>query len=132
MNFSLFPSGSSWAKIPAARVIFFSGDTVAVTKMKDFIEMEKLALEIYSRANYEPKEDLLYNIKDRGIYYWNENINLINEVDKLNLHDEIHQRNSKIKLYCELRIKSFQLIYKAIRCFFALTLVLVTFFETKP
>lgn len=84
------------------------------TKMKEFTEMEKLALEIYSRANYEPKEDLLYNIKDRGIYYWNENINLINEVDKLNLPEEIHQRNSKIKLYCELRIKSFQLIYKAI------------------
>lgn len=84
------------------------------SKMKDFGEMEKMALEIYSRANYEPKEDLLYNIKERGIYYWVENINLINEVDKLNLPDEIHQRNSKLKLYCELRIESFQLIYKAV------------------
>ncbi len=83
-------------------------------KMNDFNEMEKMALEIYSRVNYEPKEDLLYDIKDRGIYYWTENINLINEVDKLNLPSEIHQRNSKIKLYCELRIKSFELIYKAV------------------
>ena len=82
--------------------------------MNDFNEMEKMALEIYSRVNYEPKEDLLYDIKDRGIYYWTENINLINEVDKLNLPSEIHQRNSKIKLYCELRIKSFELIYKAV------------------
>lgn len=83
-------------------------------KMKEFNDMEKMALEIYSRANYEAKEDLLYNIKDRGIYYWNENINLINEVDKLNLPVEIHQRNSKIKLYCELRIKTFHLLYKAV------------------
>lgn len=83
-------------------------------KMKEFNDMEKMALEIYSRASYEPKEDLLYNIKDRGIYYWNENINLINEVDKLNLPVELHQRNSKIKLYCELRIKSYKLIYKAV------------------
>jgi rhomboid protease GluP len=84
------------------------------SKMKEFTDMEKMALEIYSRAKYEPKNELLYDIKDRGIYYWNENINLINEVDKLNLPDGIHQRNSKIKLYCELRIKSFELLYKAV------------------
>jgi rhomboid protease GluP len=83
-------------------------------KMKDFTEMEKMALEVYSRANYEPKEKLLYNIKERGIYYWNENINLIDEVDQLNLPDEIHQRNAKIKLYCELRIKSYHLLYKTV------------------
>jgi rhomboid protease GluP len=83
-------------------------------KMKDFNEMEKMALEIYGQASYYPKEDLLYNIKDRGIYYWNENINLINEVDKLSLPEEIHRRNSRIKTYCELRIKSFELLYKAV------------------
>lgn len=83
-------------------------------KMKEFTEMENMALEIYSKANYLPKEDLLYDIKDRGIYYWNENINLVNEADKLNLPDEIHQRNTKIKAYCELRIKSFELLYKAV------------------
>ncbi|RXR21402.1 rhomboid family intramembrane serine protease [Flavobacterium amnicola] len=84
------------------------------SRMKEFYDMEKMALEIYSRVNYEPKEELLYDIKDRGIYYWNANIDLINEVDKLNLPDEIHQKNSKILSYCELRVKSFQLIYKAV------------------
>jgi len=83
-------------------------------KMKEFNDMEKMALEIYNQANYLPKEDLLYNIKDRGIYYWNENINLINEVDKLQLPDEIHERNAKIKVYCELRIKLFELLYKTV------------------
>lgn len=84
------------------------------TKMKDFVDMEKMAMEVYNRINTESKEQLLYDIKDRGIYYWNENINLIDEVDKLNLPEEVHQRNAKIKLYCELRIKSYQLLYKAV------------------
>lgn len=84
------------------------------TKMKEFYDMEKMALEIYSRANYEPKEDLLYDIKDRGIYYWKESILLIEELEKLDLPDVIHERNLKLKEYCELRIKSFELIYKAV------------------
>lgn len=83
-------------------------------KMKDFAEMEKMALEVYNQAYYYPKEDLLYNIKERGIYYWTENINVVNEIDKLNLPEEIHLRNAKVKTYCELRIKSFDLLYKAI------------------
>jgi rhomboid protease GluP len=82
--------------------------------MKDFVDMEKMAMEVYNRINTESKEQLLYDIKDRGIYYWNENINLIDEIDKLNLPEEVHQRNAKIKLYCELRIKSYQLLYKAV------------------
>lgn len=84
------------------------------TKMKDFQEMEKMALEVYNQANYYPKEDLLYNIKDRGIYYWNENINIIDEVEKLDLPKEIHERNAKMKKYCELRIKLFDVLYKSI------------------
>lgn len=83
-------------------------------RMHEFVEMESMALEIYHQVNYLPKEDLLYNINDRGIYYWNESINLIDELDKMDLPDIIHQRNSKIKNYCELRIKSFELIYKAV------------------
>ena len=84
------------------------------SKMNEFRDMENMALEVYSKANHLSKEDLLYEIKDRGIYYWNENINLINEADKLSLPDEIHQRNIKIKKYCELRIESYRLLYKAV------------------
>jgi rhomboid protease GluP len=83
-------------------------------RMLKFEEMEKMALEVYSRVNYEPKDELLYDIKERGIYYWNENINLINELDKMRLPKEIHERNFKIKEYCELRIKVYHLLYKTI------------------
>lgn len=118
LNVKLKVIGSLTVAFTLISVIICNGLTndiiVYDTKMREFIDMEKMALEIYSQANYLPKEDLLYNIKDRGIYYWNENINLINEVDKLNLPDEIHERNGKIKTYCELRIKSFELLYKSI------------------
>jgi rhomboid protease GluP len=84
------------------------------TKIKEFTTNESLALEIYQLPENTPKEKLLYGIKDRGIYYWKENIALLDEIEKLNLPDQIHNRNQKLKRYCELRIKSYELIYKAI------------------
>ena len=73
-----------------------------------------MALEVYSLPKNTPKNELLYGLKDRGIYYWNENIKLIDELEKLNLPDVIHQKNIELKKYCELRIKSYELIYKAV------------------
>lgn len=83
-------------------------------KMIDFAENEKLALELYNKANYLPKESLLYEIKDRGLYYWNENLNIVNELDKLDLPDELQERNLKITTYCKLRIESYQLLYQTV------------------
>ncbi|MNY67032.1 hypothetical protein D3C86_2045440 [compost metagenome] len=57
----------------------------------------------------------MYEIKDRGIYYWNENIKLITELDKLNLPEVLHERNATLKEYCELRIKCYELIYKGVQ-----------------
>ena len=58
--------------------------------------------------------ELLYEIKERGIYYWNENINLLNDLDKLNLPDAIHERNKELLDYCDLRIKSYNCIYNQV------------------
>lgn len=84
------------------------------TKMKSFVSMESMALEIYRMPKTTPKDSLLYEIKDRGIYYWNKNIELINELDKLNLPDVIHRRDKQLLNYCHLRLKSYNLIYKAV------------------
>ena len=83
-------------------------------KIKSFVLMEAMALEVYNLPEGTPKEELLSEIKDRGLYYWNENIKLITNLDKLNLPDEIHDRNKKILHYCDLRVKSYKLIYKAV------------------
>jgi len=83
-------------------------------QMKSFFSMESMALDIFRNQIKTPKEEILSDIKNRGLYYWNENINLVNNLDKLNLPDQIHNRNKKLIYYCNLRIKSFNLIYKAI------------------
>jgi len=83
-------------------------------KIKTFVSNESMAVEVFAMPDNTPKDQLLYGLKERGIYYWNENIKLIDEVEKLDLPDEIHTRNSKLKQYCELRIKSYELYYKAV------------------
>ena len=83
-------------------------------KMKEFVSMESMALEVYNLPEGTPNEKILYELKDRGLYYWNENIKLIDSFKELDLPLPIRARNSKLKEYCELRVKSYELIYKAI------------------
>ena len=83
-------------------------------KMKEFVAMESMALEVFYLIEGTPKEKILYELKDRGIYYWNENLKLIESLNDLDLPQPIKERNAKLKEYCELRIKSYELYYKAI------------------
>ncbi len=83
-------------------------------EMERFVSMESMALEVYNLPEGTPNEKLLSEIKDRGLYYWTENIKLIHSFKDLELPLQIRVRNSKLKEYCELRIKSYELIYKAI------------------
>lgn len=83
-------------------------------KMENFVSMESLALEVYNMPDNTSNEKLLYELKDRGIYFWNENIKLIDSFKNLELPLEIRTRNELLRDYCELRIKSYELIYKAI------------------
>lgn len=48
------------------------------------------------------------------IYYWNENIKLLDSFKDLDLPSEIKNRNRILREYCELRIKSYELLYKAV------------------
>ena len=83
-------------------------------KIKEFVSMESMALQVYNMPQNTPKDKILYDIKDIGIYYWNENIKLIDSFKDLDLPPEIRTRNRLLKEYCELRIKSYELLYKAI------------------
>ncbi|MGK7392480.1 MAG: rhomboid family intramembrane serine protease [Candidatus Cyclobacteriaceae bacterium M2_1C_046] len=83
-------------------------------EMERFVSMEAMALEVYNLPVGTPNEKILSEIKDRGLYYWNQNIKLIDSFKDLELPLPIRTRNSKLKEYCELRIKSYELIYKAI------------------
>jgi rhomboid protease GluP len=83
-------------------------------KMKEFVSMESMALSVYNLPEGTPNEKLLYELKDRGIYYWNENIKLIDSCQEMDLPEPIRARNAKLREYCELRIKSYELLYKSI------------------
>jgi len=84
------------------------------SKIKTFASNESMALELYSMPKNTPKEKLLSEIQDRGIYYWNENIELIKSLEKLKIPDQLHSRDKLLINYCNLRLKSYDLIYKAI------------------
>ena len=83
-------------------------------KMKDFFSMESMALEVFSTPEDTTRDKILYNLKDKGIYYWNENIKLLDSFEELDLPLEIRTRNRILKEYCELRIKSYEVLYKAV------------------
>jgi rhomboid protease GluP len=83
-------------------------------KMKHFSAMENMALELYRMPKSTSKDSLLMEVKDRGIYYWNEDIQLIKDVEKLDLPPGLHNRDRALLRYCNLRIKSYNFIYKAI------------------
>lgn len=82
--------------------------------MKKFATMESMALELYRMPATTPQEQVLDEIKNRGIYYWNENLRLLDSFKDYDLPPQITARNAKLKEYCELRIKTYELICKAI------------------
>ncbi len=84
-------------------------------EMKKFASMESKALECYKMPQYTSTQQILSEIKDSGLYYWNENIKLLNELDKLNLPQKIHTQNDKLIEYCNLRINSYRLLYISIK-----------------
>ncbi|WEK17429.1 MAG: rhomboid family intramembrane serine protease [Candidatus Pedobacter colombiensis] len=83
-------------------------------EIKAFVRNESQALEVYKLPADATDATLMYEIKDRGIYYWNENIKLVGKLDKLNLPEVLHERNRTLKKYCELRIKCYELMYKSL------------------
>lgn len=83
------------------------------SKMIEFAALEAKAIKIYSLPEDVSNEQLLAETK-KGLYYWNENIKLIKGLEKLNLPEPLHERNRKLLLYCDLRIKIFNLIYRGL------------------
>jgi len=81
--------------------------------LQDFSEMEKMALQV-QRHSSETKEDYLYEIKARGIYYWKDCIRVLEESQKLNIPEVYKDRNSRLIDYCELRIEVYELVYKSL------------------
>jgi len=112
---TFFSTSFVYHQIPDVSVSELSGDYGEYNKgMEKFDVMESMALEVYDLPYDTPKEKMLGEIKSRGLYYWNENINLVSELDKLNLNDRLHYQNKLLIQYCDLRVKSYELWYKTV------------------
>jgi len=83
-------------------------------KMDTFASMENSALFFYRLPKNSSKEKYLSALRDSGIYYWNKNIELLNEVEKLKIPTSLKGRAEILTNYCNLRINSYNFIYKAI------------------
>ena len=77
--------------------------------------MEAMALEVLRKTDNQPKDDLLYGINDRGIYYWNECIKLFQENKKLNLPAALLAKNEKLEAYCKARVKMYKTLYDQVQ-----------------
>jgi rhomboid protease GluP len=85
------------------------------SKLKKFIVIESMALKVYRLPKGTPQKEILSEIKDRDLYYWNEDLKLVESFKNLNLPPIIREKNRKLKEYSELRIKSYKLIYKDVK-----------------
>jgi len=83
-------------------------------KMKEFVSNELMALHFFNLPHDTPKEKQLSELKDKGIYYWNQNLELIEQLNALDVPEVVKAKNDKLLEYCQLRISSYELIYKAI------------------
>jgi rhomboid protease GluP len=83
-------------------------------KMEAFVALEEKAVKIYSKLENTPTEELLKEINEIGIPSWKEGEKLINETEKLDIPDALRERNKKLLKYCQVRIESYELLYKTI------------------
>jgi rhomboid protease GluP len=83
-------------------------------KLHSFARMEKKALAAFN-VNRDPSQQIWPNvIRDSGIYYWNQCIQVLDEANELELSSQVKDRNDALIRYCNLRILSYNYYYKKI------------------
>jgi rhomboid protease GluP len=83
-------------------------------EIQQFISLEAKALEVFNLPDDTSEEEYINEFTNHGIYYWNENIKLLDSFKKLDLPAKIRTRNSILIEYCKLRIKSYEFVCKSI------------------
>jgi hypothetical protein len=99
---------------------YFKGSDFDVDRYdKGITEVQKnetAALKLFEIPEATGKDEILAFIKTNGIPNWIQNIRILNDLDKLDgLTEDFKKQNQLLKDYCQLRIKSYQLIEKGIR-----------------
>lgn len=83
--------------------------------MIDVYSMMSMARNIFPiDTTLAGREKSLSDIKDIGIYYWDRNIEVLDNLKKVNREPEILDKLSAYQEYCKLSKTCYQLMYKAV------------------
>lgn len=84
-------------------------------KMERISINEEKALRFYNMDPYtSSKEELLSAVKDEGIFYWNQNLQLLEEIQEVELEETYAEYVNKLFIYTRVRQETYILMMKAI------------------
>ena len=84
------------------------------TDMLEFARLEEEALGLYRMQPNSTDEQILAEIENNGIKNWEASIALLDSVDQYELPPGLHDHIHKLRLYCDLRLKCYGAISRAI------------------
>ncbi len=109
------------ALIPITFIATHNSDEAYISAVERFTQnfekfssMESMALEVYKLPENTPKEKLLNEIQNVGIYYWNECEKVITENEKIAPNNKARKINDGLKEYVAIRKQTYELLYKKI------------------
>ncbi|NPV51836.1 MAG: rhomboid family intramembrane serine protease [Candidatus Methanofastidiosum sp.] len=82
--------------------------------MQIFVRLEEKALGLYRMPRFSSDAELLNELQNNGIKNWEECLKVLEKIESYELPSIICIRNERLREYCELRIKSYRTIQKAI------------------
>lgn len=82
--------------------------------MEVFLRLEQKALGLYQLPQNVTDEQVLFEIESNGIKSWEECLSLIRKIESYDLPEALQLRNKQLLEYCQLRLKSYKTIQKAI------------------
>jgi rhomboid protease GluP len=83
-------------------------------RMEEITQLEEKAIAVFNNSGEQSDPSLPGKINSEGIPAWKQIIRLTGEIDSLNLPDAYKERNKNFRKYAALRLKSYELRYKAV------------------
>ncbi len=84
------------------------------TELEKFHNNEAEAMKVFDMLHDSPAYEIVYFIEHTGIPKWQENIEIVNKMSKIeNLPEEFQKQNKLLLEYCKLRIEAYNLMLKS-------------------
>ena len=87
---------------------------VYATSMQQFQNRETIALQAWQLPDSSSRAAQLKALKEKGIANWERNLRLLRGMETMDFPPSIEKRHELLAEYCELRIKAYELKYRAV------------------